>query len=71
MSTEAYSQTNEMLGYAPEECYVFEDGVNGARTDIAAGCATIMILDSFPQKDLRINYVGIFQPLGSTIQDRS
>ena len=35
----------EKLGLPPEECYVFEDGVNGVHAGIAAGCATIMIPD--------------------------
>ncbi len=40
-----------LLGYAPEECYVFEDGVNGARAGIAAGCATVMVPDLVPPTD--------------------
>lgn len=52
------------LELAPEECYVFEDGINGARAGIAAGCATIMIPDLFPPtQDLRAGCAGIFPSL--------
>ena len=54
----------EMLGCAPEECYVFEDSINGARAGIAAGCTTIMIPDMFPPtKDLRAGCAGIYSSL--------
>ena len=53
-----------MLGCAPEDCYVFEDGVNGARAGIAAGCATVMIPDlAAPPEDLRTGCAGIFASL--------
>ena len=35
----------EKLGFPPEDCYVFEDGLNGVHAGIAAGCATIMVPD--------------------------
>ena len=35
----------DMLGYKPEECYVFEDSANGIRAGHAAGCVTVMIPD--------------------------
>ena len=54
----------QRLGCAAEECYVFEDGINGARAGIAAGCATVMIPDLFPPTDdLRKNCAGIFPSL--------
>ena len=50
----------ERLGLAPEDCYVFEDGLNGARAGIAAGCATVMIPDLFaPTEDLQAGCTGI------------
>ena len=54
----------QKLGCAPEDCYVFEDGINGARAGIAAGCATIMIPDLFPPADdLRAGCAGIYSDL--------
>lgn len=54
----------QQLGCAPEDCYVFEDGINGVQAGIAAGCATIMIPDLFPPTDeLRKNCAGIYPDL--------
>lgn len=33
------------LGCLPEECYVFEDSVNGVRAGMAAGCTAVMVPD--------------------------
>jgi len=33
------------LDCPPEECYVFEDSLNGVRAGMAAGCATVMVPD--------------------------
>ena len=54
----------ERIGCAPEDCYVFEDGVNGCLAGIAAGCATVMIPDLFrPTEELRQKCAGIFGSL--------
>ena len=54
----------ERIGCAPEECYVFEDGINGSLAGIAAGCATVMIPDLFqPTEELRQRCAGIFESL--------
>lgn len=54
----------ERLGCKPEDCYVFEDGVNGSRAGIAAGCATVMIPDlTPPTEDLRERCAGIYPSL--------
>ena len=54
----------EKIGVPPEECYVFEDGINGARAGVAAGCATVMIPDLMqPTEDLRQNCAGIYPDL--------
>ncbi len=52
------------LGLAPEECYVFEDSVNGALAGIKSGCRTIMIPDIFkPTKEIEENAWGIYPSL--------
>ena len=54
----------ERIGCAPEDCYVFEDGINGCLAGIAAGCTTVMIPDLFePTEELRRNCAGIFESL--------
>ncbi len=54
----------ERIGCAPADCYVFEDGVNGALAGVAAGCATVMIPDLFqPTEELRQKCAGIFASL--------
>lgn len=35
----------QRLGIEPSDCYVFEDGINGVRAGVAAGCRTVMIPD--------------------------
>ena len=54
----------EKIGISPEDCYVFEDGINGARAGVAAGCATVMIPDLMqPTEDLRQSCAGIYPDL--------
>lgn len=38
----------QRIGCAPSDCYVFEDGINGTRAGIAAGCTTVMVPDLMP-----------------------
>ena len=38
----------EKIGCPPEECYIFEDSVNGIRAGLAAGCKTVMVPDLVP-----------------------
>ena len=52
------------INRAPEDCYVFEDGINGCLAGIAAGCATVMIPDLFqPTEELQQKCAGIFGSL--------
>lgn len=52
------------LGLSSMDCYVFEDGINGVRAGIAAGCATIMIPDlTQPTEELRSACAGIYSSL--------
>ena len=52
------------LGCAPEDCYVLEDGINGVRAGLAAGCATIMIPDlTEPTEELRAACAGVYPSL--------
>ena len=54
----------ERIGLPPEDCYVFEDGINGCLAGIAAGCATIMIPDLFqPTEEVRRGCFGIYDSL--------
>lgn len=36
------------IGCPPEDCYVFEDSVNGVRAGMTAGCVTVMVPDLVP-----------------------
>ena len=52
------------IGVDPKDCYVLEDGLNGLRAGIAAGCATIMVVDlTEPNDFVRENCVGIYNSL--------
>lgn len=42
---EIFLRAAKGLGLAPEDCYVFEDAINGIRAGAAAGCAAVMIPD--------------------------
>ena len=54
----------ERIGCAPEDCYVFEDGINGCLAGIAAGCDTIMIPDLFqPTEEVKQGCAGIYSSL--------
>lgn len=57
------------LGLSPEDCYVFEDGVNGAMGGIAAGCATVMIPDlEKPTPVLSQGCAGIYSSLWDALE---
>lgn len=59
----------ERLGVSPQDCYVFEDGINGVRAGVAAACDTIMIPDgSFPTDEMYQICVGVYSSLRAAQQ---
>ncbi len=56
------------IGVSPEDCYVFEDSVNGSKAGNAAGCATVMIPDNVvPTKEERALCVGVYDSLSDAL----
>ncbi len=54
----------ERLGVAASECFVIEDGENGVKAGVAAGCDTIMVPDVVaPNEELRRICYGVFDTL--------
>lgn len=43
---DVFIRAAEGLGLAPEDCYVFEDGINGVLAGLRAGCTTVMVPDT-------------------------
>ncbi len=55
----------ERLGLPPEECYVFEDAVNGILAADAAGMKPVMVPDLMqPDEKIRKLCIGVFSDLG-------
>ena len=64
-----FLEAAKRLGLHPEECYVFEDGINGTRAGLAAGCATVMIPDlTAPTEDLRNSCAGVYPSLLTALE---
>lgn len=58
----------QQIGCEPENCYVFEDGTNGIRAGVAAGCTTIMIPDlTPPNAQLEQLCAGIYSSLSDAM----
>lgn len=54
----------QRLGIPPWNCYVFEDGINGVRAGVAAGCATVMIPDgNLPTEEMYRICAGVYDNL--------
>lgn len=61
---DVFLEAARQLGLRPEECYVFEDGINGVKAGIAAGCRTIMIPDLIePTEEIVGRCAGIYPSL--------
>lgn len=59
-----------ILHTAPENCYVFEDGIHGIQAARAAGCSPIMIPDLTPPTDeVRSICTAIFPSLTAALED--
>ena len=54
----------EALNLQPEECYVFEDGINGVLAGLAAGCRTVMVPDvQKPTQEILERGVPVYESL--------
>lgn len=54
----------ERLGIPPWNCYVFEDGINGVRAGVNAGCTTVMIPDgNLPTEEMYQICAGVYDTL--------
>ena len=58
----------KLIAISPEECYAFEDSLNGIRAAAAAGCAAIMIPDQVePTEDIKKLTVAICPSLNDAL----
>ena len=61
---EVYLRVAEMIGFAPQDCYVIEDSVNGIIAGHMAGCIPIMVPDTEqPDEEIRSYCAGVFETL--------
>ena len=61
---EVYLRVAEMIGFAPQDCYVIEDSVNGIIAGYKAGCIPIMVPDTEqPDEEIRSYCAGVFETL--------
>lgn len=59
----------DALGLKPEECYVFEDGINGVLAGLAAGCRTIMVPDvQKPTQEILDRGVPVYESLVEVLE---
>lgn len=55
----------QRIGVAPEECYVFEDSLNGIRAGHLSGASTVMIPDTIEPTDEIRKICHVFPDLGA------
>ena len=66
---DVFLKAAELLGLAPEDCYVFEDSFGGVRAGAAAKAATIMIPDQLqPTDEIRALTGGVFSSLAEAAE---
>jgi HAD superfamily hydrolase (TIGR01509 family) len=59
----------QCIGIAPEDCYVFEDSLNGIRAGHAAGAAAIMVPDTMePTEEIR-QICSVYPDLGAVASE--
>lgn len=64
-----YRKAAEQIECKPENCYVFEDGSNGIRAAVAAGCKAIMIPDLIlPDDEMKSICTGIYPDLLAALE---
>jgi sugar-phosphatase len=57
-----------MLGFAPEDCVVFEDSSSGARAGRAAGCTVVATTFSHPVESLDAAHYLVTDLTGITVE---
>ena len=66
---EIFLRAAEELGLSPQDCYVFEDALNGIRAGAAAGCAAVMIPDlAQPTEEIYRIGAGVYKSLGEAVE---
>lgn len=64
-----YLKAAKKIACKPENCYVFEDGSNGIRAAVAAGCKAIMIPDLIlPDDEMKSICTGIYMDLLTALE---
>ena len=66
---DVFLEAARRLGFMPEECFVFEDGINGVKAGIAAGCHTYIIPDILePTAEILEQSDGVFPSLSDLLE---
>lgn len=66
---EIFQMAANWLDLKPEDCYVFEDGINGVLAGAAAGCSVVMIPDlTQPSEEARAKSTVILPSLKAAVE---